>query len=380
MLSAFNPGKSISAIIAVIAICITLGIQSAGAQGGPLTLGEIMTGLQSKSGGFSQSEKNAFITKSVLERGVTFRLTNVIQKELQEVGASDELLRAIAAKTKPSSPPPVTERAPPRAVAEKLWIDQNVVENGLSGVMIHARFNVYNLKGVTSELYLRFKNQFGQYLISSNKLFSNQRGELAVYRKKITPAFTSTVYDDIAVFLPYNEINLPVGDHDLVLDANLLFNAAGSLQMIPVGDLAFKLNYPAPSVNAPGAKFDSLWVEYNKQEGGQIGMTIHTKFTASNLKDVVAQLAIGFYLENGERLMARADSSNKSLSGQLTLYKSIKPAYASAAYNDLSVFIPYSEFDLAPGQYILKMHADLMFPNGTLIRHFDEKAFRYSKQ
>jgi hypothetical protein len=38
-----------------------------------------------------------------------------------------------------------------------------------------------------------------------------------------------------------------------------------------------------------------------------------------------------------------------STAGDVALYKAIKPAYDPAIYDDLSLFMPYSEFDLEPG-------------------------------
>jgi tetratricopeptide (TPR) repeat protein len=60
-----------------------------------LTLAQILTGLSSNASGFTLNQKNEFITESVRRRGVSFRLTKGIEKELKNSGANAALLAAI---------------------------------------------------------------------------------------------------------------------------------------------------------------------------------------------------------------------------------------------------------------------------------------------
>ena len=108
--------KSFVSLSVLVSLLIAVHISLA--QVKPLTLAQVMTGLQSQSGGFTLLEKNTFITKNVREKGVTFRLTPEIEKELRTIGASDNLISAIRTK---SSRTTTTTSAKPNVTYERVW-------------------------------------------------------------------------------------------------------------------------------------------------------------------------------------------------------------------------------------------------------------------
>ncbi|CAN5694530.1 hypothetical protein BH24ACI2_BH24ACI2_10010 [soil metagenome] len=69
--------------------------QTVQAQSKPFTLGDVLTGLQSKSNEMATAQKNEFITKRIQELGVSFLLTPEIETELRNAAASPELIAAI---------------------------------------------------------------------------------------------------------------------------------------------------------------------------------------------------------------------------------------------------------------------------------------------
>ena len=73
------------------------------------------------------------------------------------------------------------------------------------------------------------------------------------------------------------------------------------------------------------------------------------------MKDMDAYLAVYFKQNNSSGSVLR-DKNNKfaSSTGDVALYKSIKPAYNPAIYEDLQLFMPYDELDLDPGDYNLR--------------------------
>ncbi|HSK74424.1 MAG TPA: tetratricopeptide repeat protein [Pyrinomonadaceae bacterium] len=86
----------------------------------PLTLAQILLGLQSKSSGMTLEEKNEFITKRVLELGVTFDLIPEFESELKNAGASGSLIEAIRQKSsKPISTPKPTPIQIPEPTPEQ---------------------------------------------------------------------------------------------------------------------------------------------------------------------------------------------------------------------------------------------------------------------
>lgn len=79
------------------------------AQGSQLSLADLVVGLRSKK--VTLPERNKILTDAVKQRGITFALTQDIEKELATTGADTNLLTAIRTK----SPAPKVE--PPKPVA-----------------------------------------------------------------------------------------------------------------------------------------------------------------------------------------------------------------------------------------------------------------------
>ncbi len=130
----------------------------------------------------------------------------------------------------------------------------------------------------------------------------------------------------------------------------------------------------------PRARFDTLWVTYDITQDGIRGMMIHVKFTVYELKDVDAYVAV--YFEYDDDRGGRVRDKNKlymSSGGDVAAYKLIKPGYPETDFNDLQIFMPYEELDLKSGKYDLMMIVNLIYPSGTMIQHFDDHPFQYTK-
>ena len=133
-----------------------------------------------------------------------------------------------------------------------------------------------------------------------------------------------------------------------------------------------------PRSAAPSAKFERIWVDYDVTEGGLKGMRIHTKFTVYGMKNVASYMAIYFETGDGKRLKDN-DKSFYSTSGEVAVYRELKIDYDPGVYADLTVFMPYSQLDLEPGEYDLKMDVDLIYKAGGLIQHLTFESFEYTQ-
>lgn len=130
--------------------------------------------------------------------------------------------------------------------------------------------------------------------------------------------------------------------------------------------------------SSPSASFKELWVDYGITEAGVSGMRIHVKFTAYGMKNLDSYLAIYFLDEDGNYLK---DNNRKftSSSGDVAVYRDLKPGYDPADYADYSVFMPYSELDLPNGNWDLQMDVKLIYKAGGLISQLTKKTFNYKK-
>jgi hypothetical protein len=135
----------------------------------------------------------------------------------------------------------------------------------------------------------------------------------------------------------------------------------------------------APKSDADKAEFGRLWVDYNVTEKGRLGMRIHVDCSVKNMKGISSYLALYFQKKGGERLMTNSQGF-RSENGHVALFKSLKPAYDPAVYDDSQFFMPYEELNLKRGKYDLQIDVDLIYENGELAQHMSLYDFEYEKK
>ncbi|HEY8561253.1 MAG TPA: hypothetical protein VIL74_12830 [Pyrinomonadaceae bacterium] len=132
-----------------------------------------------------------------------------------------------------------TKSDQPSAQFEKIWVDYNVREQGRLGMRIHVKFSVYNLKNVDSQLAIYFEKADGTKLKSTGKKFSSKDGQVAVYRA-LKPGYDDTVYKDLEVFMPYEELKLGKGRHDLKMDADVIYDSGELVEHLGYHDFQYE--------------------------------------------------------------------------------------------------------------------------------------------
>lgn len=93
------------------------------------------------------------------------------------------------------------------AEIEKIWAEHNVSEYGEKGMRIHVAFDVNGLQNIPIAVAVYFYYATGNPLIDTNKKFCTAEGHVATHTY-VTPSYGKCHYDDISVFMPYNELHL----------------------------------------------------------------------------------------------------------------------------------------------------------------------------
>lgn len=279
--------------------------------------------------------------------------------------------------------PDITFRhAEPSAVFDSIWVDYNIKESDVLGMRIHLKFTAYGMKNMDAfvAVYYSYNDEIAGILKDKNNKFTSTAGDVALYQS-IKPAYDPAVYDDLSLFMPYNELDLEPGVYDLTMDIKLIYKAGGMIDKLTLYDFEFSIPgspADAESINKADVTFDNMWVDYDVTENGKKGIRIHLKFSAINMKGIDAYAAVYFQKKNGEKVDG-ISTEFRSKNGQLAVYKSIKPAYDEAVYKDLQLFLPYSEIDVGTGKFDLRMEAEIIFPSGDLIKHLKELEFWFSR-
>jgi len=95
---------------------------------------------------------------------------------------------------------------------EKVWQEHNIYEDDEKGMKINVNFIVGNLKGVRCCIAAYFSFQGGEIISGVNDDFMTKNSE-AVVSECFTPPYDSTRYNDIELFMPYEELYLAEGCH-----------------------------------------------------------------------------------------------------------------------------------------------------------------------
>jgi hypothetical protein len=264
----------------------------------------------------------------------------------------------------------VTTRAnEARAVFEKITVDYKATEAGVNGMMLHIKFTVYDMKDIESfvAVYFVYNDYHRGALKDTNQKYGSSAGDVAVY-KAIKPAFSPALFEDLQIFMPYEELDLFPGDYELTMDVKLIRKEGGAISDLTKHDFNFTKPLPNSST-IPTASVDSIAVDHNVTENNKTGMRITVKkFSISGMKNIDCSLAI--YFEKKDKTKLKSISKTyQSNAGQAAVYQRLSLPYDVSVYDKLSVFIPYEEFGLGKGKFDLRMDVDAIYNSGVLLKH-----------
>lgn len=143
----------------------------------------------------------------------------------------------------PTEEPTSTPRTKDSAMSaslNRMWIDYNVTEGSEKGMRIHINYKVYGMKGIPSYLALYFAKKNGDKLMNSKTGFTSADGQLALY-KEMDPAYDPAVYEDSTLFLPYDEIDLGSGKHDLTISTDVIYKEGGLIDHLKDHPFVFEI-------------------------------------------------------------------------------------------------------------------------------------------
>lgn len=150
--------------------------QTAHAQQSSLSLADILIGLRSKKAALP--EKNKLLTDAVKTRGITFAITDEIEKELKSTGADFDLISAIQQKG-PAPKPVAAETPPPTPVSKPV--------NAPDYTFYQNQANAHFVKG-----------DYDSAVVNYNKSIELNPKDAIVYLSRAL-AYYSTKFYDLAV-------------------------------------------------------------------------------------------------------------------------------------------------------------------------------------
>ncbi|MCL2727600.1 MAG: hypothetical protein FWD56_04370 [Bacteroidales bacterium] len=100
------------------------------------------------------------------------------------------------------------------ASIENIWQTHNVVNNDEQGMNIHVKFSFTGMLNKTGWCAAYFYNETGGVLIDKNQSYGTADGQVST-GSQFTPNIADGIYSDFVLFIPYSELHLPDGQHNI---------------------------------------------------------------------------------------------------------------------------------------------------------------------
>jgi serralysin len=229
---------------------------------------------------------------------------------------------------------------------QDLKIDYNVSENGKLGIKIKQDFTIYNAQDNKCIMAVYFYNaDDGKALVDKDGVLASADGKVAAFTT-FTPGFQNAQYDNLSLFMPYDELELGSGNFRLkcyvaLFDPNLKLITSSGYQYFTFSQ---------------GISSKELKVQVKFNDASQ-QIEATPIFTIENAKGINCHAVAYFYDEKGVPLK---DVNNlyATRDGTVSSTVDFTPGYATALYNnsqaDFKIFMPYKELHLTKGFYKLQ--------------------------
>lgn len=101
----------------------------------------------------------------------------------------------------------VTIKSAQTAEIDDVWVDHNVYEDGYKGMRVHVKFDISGAKDHSCQVALYFYDENENALTDYDDTYDTVGGKVATH-VTVTPKYDNTTYNDIAIFMPYNQLHL----------------------------------------------------------------------------------------------------------------------------------------------------------------------------
>lgn len=243
-----------------------------------------------------------------------------------------------------TTPPPTSTSI--AGAFKRVWMEHSVTVDGELGMKVHANFTARGMKGRRGNLSLYFSDAQGTPLKDTDRAYATFDGNVAA-GQGFEPRYDDAVYDDLWVFMPYDQFHLGAGHHDL--RATLVMWDAGEApwRVLAQNDpVTFWYELDAPKRTA---SIDDIRVDHNIADAnGDVGMLIHARVTVTGLKGGQGYLTATFAFADGTALKD-FDGYYATASGDVATGGPFTPEYEEAEFPDFQIYVPYSQLHLRQG-------------------------------
>jgi hypothetical protein len=241
-------------------------------------------------------------------------------------------------------------------------IEHNTYENGKKGMSIYHNMKVANAKDKKLDVIVYFYDKAGNPLKDRDRAYRTSSGDVCGYNS-FTPQYQSSGIKNLKVFIPYDQLHLSEGAHNLKFKTAVWNN---NTKLFVSGDNYFTYTGEERQItkNKQQSKevvCNDLRIDVKHNFSG--GMKIFPVFTVKNAEAHKLRLSAYFYTADGTPLMDYNKSYNTS-AGRVATGTSVTPCcditdFSKGGYYNVSMFMPYKELHLTKGIHTIKVHVVL---------------------
>ncbi len=258
--------------------------------------------------------------------------------------------------TKPPAP-----SGPPVFTIKNIWQEHNILVSGIKGMKIHVSFETQNFQEQPGTVLAKFYDESGEPLKDSNGSFG-ENGQ-ALVGEGFRPKYEPTMYSDLALFMPYNELELGEGSHNLQFQVSIRDDNTGQV-MTNSDFISFSLEQKTTA--PPSAIITNVHVDHNVVVDGANGMMISISFQITNFRDQEGEVGAYFYFDDvANRRLKDYNGYYRDPNGYVAVGVTFKPGSNDAVIEELTLFLPYQELHIYQEEhYDLKFHL-IIWDNAT---------------
>lgn len=115
---------------------------------------------------------------------------------------------------------PEATSLPRSAIIQDVTVDYDVTRFEKKGMLIHVKFSISGMQNQEGRASAYFAQRDDTPLKDQNGEYTTTEGQVAV-GESFTPGFPVTIYDNLELFMPYDELELGPGSYELKFHVQL---------------------------------------------------------------------------------------------------------------------------------------------------------------
>lgn len=224
-------------------------------------------------------------------------------------------------------------------------IEHDIVQDGKKGMKIHANFNVYNGKGKEGYAYVFVTDSLGNFVKGKGDATCTKEGSVYV-KKKLTPSYENSLYEDFQLFFPLEHINMKQGKHKYYCTVYVNFDN----EYIANGEKISFIGTSGGENKEVTAKVNSSRIEHDIVQDGKKGMKIHANFNVYNAKGKEGYAYVFITDSEGKYVKGKGDATCTT-DGSVFVKRKLTPSYDNSLYEDLQFFFPLDHISMKQGKH-----------------------------